>query len=183
MQQSAEAERAKWVEEWAVGRDLEQPTWPDFNGLPPPPPLVMEQFSRALLTFPVGTGLGWDALHPRALTRLPVGILEAVMQLLMLCEAAGRWPSVVQLVIIVFLAKADGGFRPIGLIPALCSHLDAIETQHRKVVGSQSGTAVPLCWGGQGCYSCCLEAGCQSRIRWGTGGWLRTGTFGPCEGF
>ena len=41
------------------------------------------------------------------------------MQLLMLCEAAGRWPRAVQLVIIVLLAKADGGFRHIGLIPAL----------------------------------------------------------------
>ena len=74
---------------------------------------------KALLTFPCGTGLGWDALHPRALTRLPPGILQAIMQLLALCEAAGRWPSVVQLVIIVLLVKADGGFRPIGLIPAL----------------------------------------------------------------
>ena len=37
----------------------------------------------------------------------------------MLCESAGRWPSAVQMVIIVLLAKADGGFRPIGLIPAI----------------------------------------------------------------
>ena len=102
-----------------MGQELEQPILPIFDGLTPPPPLVLEHFSRARLTFPVGTGLGWDALHPRALTRLPVGILEAAMQLLMLCEAAGRWPRAVQLVIIVFLAKVDGGFRPIGLIPAL----------------------------------------------------------------
>ena len=52
-------------------------------------------------------------------TRLPIGILQGVVQLLTLCEAAGRWPAVVQLVIVVLLPKPDGGFRPIGLIPAL----------------------------------------------------------------
>ena len=71
------------------------------------------------MAFPTGAGSGWEALHPRALARLPQCILEAVMQLLTLCEAAGRWPTVVQLVIIVLLAKADGGFRPICLTPTL----------------------------------------------------------------
>ena len=117
MQQSAEAERQRWAEEWVVGQDLAQPSWEGGNCelAPPPPPLVFEHFVKALLTFPCGTGLGWDALHPRALTRLPSGILLAIMQLLALCESAGRWPKAVQLVIIVLLllAKADGGFRPI----------------------------------------------------------------------
>ena len=72
---------------------------------------------KALLTFPCGIGLGWDALHPRALTRLPSGILLAIMQLLALCESAGRWPKMVQLVIIVLLPKSEGGVRPIGLLP------------------------------------------------------------------
>ena len=79
------------------------------------PPLVLEQFLQSLLTFPCGTGLGWDALHPRALTRLPMGIPHAVLKLLSMCEVAGRWPAIIQLVIVVLLPKAEGGFRPIGL--------------------------------------------------------------------
>lgn len=121
MQQSAEAERVRWSEEWAVGQDLEQPAWLGALDLAPPPPptLILEHFARALLSFPSGAGLGWGAFHPRALTPLPLGILQAVLKLLALCEAAGRWPEVVQPVIIVLLAKADGGYRPIGLILAL----------------------------------------------------------------
>ena len=73
----------------------------------------------ALRTFPAETGLGWDAMHPRSVLRQPKGILLEVMQLLSLCEAVGRWPDIVQMVVIVLLAQADGGLCPIGLIQAL----------------------------------------------------------------
>lgn len=101
------------------GQDLEQPSWQGTLDLAPPPPLLLEHFVRALVLFPCGTGLDWDGLRSRALTRLPTGILQAKLQLFAPCEAAGRWPEVVQLVIIVLLAKADGGYRPIGLLPTL----------------------------------------------------------------
>ena len=61
--------------------------------------------------------MGCDA--PEGPGEVPRGILLAIIQLLSLCESAGRWPVAVQMVIVVLLAKADGGFRPIGLIPAL----------------------------------------------------------------
>ena len=35
------------------------------------------------------------------------------------CERAGCWPDAVGVVIIVLLAKPDGGWRPIGLLPHL----------------------------------------------------------------
>lgn len=90
MQESAEAERERWLEEWAVCKNLLAPDWNGSQGMPPPPPLVAEHFTRALMSFPTGLGLGWEALHPRALLRPPHGNLLAIMQLLSMCEQTGR---------------------------------------------------------------------------------------------
>ena len=121
MQQSAEADASTWSAEWGVGSQREEPDWSLFDGsvLSPPPPLLMIAFIKALATFPNGSGLGWDAMHPKALLRLSIRVLEAVLVLLAMCEAEGRWPNIIELAIIALLLKPDGGYRPIGLLPGL----------------------------------------------------------------
>ncbi|HUU60977.1 MAG TPA: reverse transcriptase domain-containing protein, partial [Acidimicrobiia bacterium] len=74
---------------------------------------------RACRSFACGTGLGWDALHPRALLRCSDDLISLLIQIMLLCEASGEWPAAVALVVIVLLPKPDGGFRPIGLLPLL----------------------------------------------------------------
>ena len=83
----------------------------------PPIELVTGEVVTACKTFPKSTGLGWDALHPRAITRLSIGTLTWLVSILFQCELTGSWPSGVGVCVIVPLPKADGGYRPIGLLP------------------------------------------------------------------
>ena len=84
-----------------------------------PADLLMDELLKSLASFPNGTGLGWDRLHPKALLRTHPRWLNALLNLLMRCEAEGRWPKVIEMVIICLLPKPDGDFRPIGLLPVL----------------------------------------------------------------
>ena len=64
-QEAVEAEAAKWAQEWDVSGSPPRPVWPLIvhHGLPP---VTADLMRRACRRFPVGTGLGWDRLHPRA---------------------------------------------------------------------------------------------------------------------
>ncbi len=117
-QQAVEAEADGCGTYWADGELPPPLPWPSSLGPPPPPPTVLELIS-ACLCFPLGTGLGWDAWHPRALARLPLALLEALVRLLTAAERVGAWPDAIGLVIIALLPKPEGGFRPIGLFPSL----------------------------------------------------------------
>ena len=81
--------------------------------------LTVEAIRAAAASFPAGTGLGVDNISPRALLRLSDEALAALASLLMAIERHGEWPPELHLVLIVLLAKSDGGFRPIGLFPTL----------------------------------------------------------------
>ncbi len=118
VQQTVDREAGVWAAEWGVGLDLPVVAWPDDLG-PPPPPLVLEALKQALASFPAGTGLGWDDLHPRALLRLQDDLLVMLVRLLSACECQGKWPNAVAMVVIALLPKPDGGRRPIGLFPLL----------------------------------------------------------------
>lgn len=115
-QQLAEAEATSWGKEWLVEGQPPQMTWPDDIGEPPSQRTV-DVIRWAAATFPAGTGLGWDALHSRALCRLSDETLLRLAAILHACERLGRWPS-----------SLDGDnrppaqkweFRPIGLMPLL----------------------------------------------------------------
>ena len=62
---------------------------------------------------------GYDALHPRALTRLSHSLVEWFANVLTLGECIGLYPGTICLILIVLLAKADGGVRAIGLMLVL----------------------------------------------------------------
>ena len=73
----------------------------------------------ACLSFPVQTGLGPDAIQPRAVLRLSEEGISALADILTAIERTGQWPPLTQLVMTVLIPKADGGLRPIGLFPTL----------------------------------------------------------------
>ncbi len=119
IQDVVEDQAVVWGEHWAVGQGLPKPQWPDDVG-----GVVMErptvhQLRAALRSFPTGTALAWDALHPRALLRLGDARLEELIDLMIKAEADGEWPEEIGTVSIVLLPKPDGGWRPIGLFPAM----------------------------------------------------------------
>ena len=66
-----------------------------------------------------GFHVSWDQMHPRALLRLSDQTTQQLIDLLRACEEQGRWPSVLDMVVICLLPKPDGRFRPIGLLPWL----------------------------------------------------------------
>ena len=79
------------------------------RGPPALPQVTLEHFKVALFSFPNGTGLAWDAVHPRSLLRLPDEVLRAWTALLEKCEREGVWPGTVGSVTVVLLPKPEGG--------------------------------------------------------------------------
>eukprot|EP00973_Karenia_brevis_P027793 3830329-Karenia_brevis.AAC.1 len=120
----------------------------DLAGRTPPPQLVVEQVRKAALSFPAGTGVGGDNIAPRAISRLSDALLIWLCVILTASEALGTWPTVLHLVLIVLLPKADGGQRPIGLFPTLIR----IWMRARSSVARtwEHHTHLPCLFGGKG---------------------------------
>ena len=120
MQAEVDTEAHKWGLEWACDSPLTHLPWPrGWGACSPLPDLAVEALQAAARTFPAGTGLGWDKLHPRAVSRCDAGALRALLRLLLMAEFIGDWPSSAGVVLICLLAKPDGGRRPIGLLPSV----------------------------------------------------------------
>ena len=107
----------------------------------------------AATSFPVGTGLGADNISPRAIARLSAAAILALTTLFMCFERLGDWCDALNLVLIVLLPKADGGFRPIGLFPpsSACGSGPGLVWQElgsnpTRYLASLAGPAVALRW-------------------------------------
>ncbi len=116
-QADVEQEANSWASLWDEGKKYNAVVQP--GGTPPPEALVVGTVIAAALRLPIHTGLGSDNSSPRAFTRLPRPTIEALCRLLMAVEVLGRWPQLLQLVLIALLPKPDGGRRPIGLFPTI----------------------------------------------------------------
>ena len=81
--------------------------------------LIVQALLAAANTFPMESGIGWDAIHPRALNRLSHGTLLWRCAVLHQAEKTSSWPEAAELILIALLPKTDGGFRAIGLLPLL----------------------------------------------------------------
>jgi hypothetical protein len=116
-----ERQANEWAVIWREGKEADQPNWPDDEGMKAHQleTLLPWAIDAAAKTFPVATGLGADNISPRALCRLSGEALLALAVLFRMFENCGHWGEVIDLVLIVLLPKADGGFRPIGLFPTI----------------------------------------------------------------
>ena len=115
-QAAVELERSKWAALWKEGDSYDAPAIESVE-CEPLELLSSWAIKQAALTFPPGTGLGFDNIAPRALTRLTDQGLQALAKLYQAIEKVGSWTAAVYLVLIVLLPKSDGGLRPIGLFP------------------------------------------------------------------
>ena len=89
LQEVAEQEALRWGAEWLCDEETGSLPWPaDMGGALPP--LSVDRLVGALRSFPLGTGLGWDKMHPRAWLRLGDAVLTSLLHFFVLVEATGR---------------------------------------------------------------------------------------------
>jgi hypothetical protein len=136
-QEEADHAAIAWGKEWnANGYQLQLP-WPDSCWSPDLPALSVEVLLNSARTFPSGTGLGWDKMHPKAIIRLPTVAILALARICIMAEVLGMWPSVIGIVLICLIPKTDGGRRPIGLLPTVIrwwmrARLDVVRAWQNK---------------------------------------------------
>ena len=111
MQRIVGKEVETWAGPWEEGHHYRDDL-PECISLEGRELITPQQVLDAYKSFPAGTGLGWDGIHPRAILRMSPETVQAIADLLHACEATGRWPVAVELVVIVMLPKPDGAFDP-----------------------------------------------------------------------
>ena len=128
-QKIADDALADWNVHWGGDvTDEFQGVWPQFAELDRP---SIEDFRKVARSFRAGSGLNFDRLHPRSLALLDDADVELVIDLLLDIERLGQVPSV-WLTLVVLIDKADGGKRPIGLLPSLLRLLGRLRRGHVK---------------------------------------------------
>ena len=83
------------------------------------PSVTPNDIRRCANAFARCTGRGCENIHPRWFGWLSDGLLSEIADLLTDLERLGFWPKPIQHIIVALIPKADGGRRPIGLLPAL----------------------------------------------------------------
>lgn len=107
---------------------------------------MVDAITQAAMTFPVGTGLGWDGIHPRAICRLSQATLEWLAKVMYHCETTGRWPELIDVDVIALLPKSDGGLRPIGLMPFLVRSWTRARNEIAMQWGKDKSSPAPVHW-------------------------------------
>ena len=105
-----------WSGLWQCEHEQEDLQRPDECGVVEK--ITTDRLRHALLSFPTETGLGQDAIHPKAVARVPDELFDGLVELIEASVQCGKWPKALSMNIIVMLPKPDGGIRPIGLLPA-----------------------------------------------------------------
>ncbi len=70
-------------------------------------------------TFSSRTSTTFDGFHPRELSHLSEDALGALATIFATAEVAATWPRQVSLIVAALLPKPKGGYRPIGMAPAV----------------------------------------------------------------
>ena len=96
----------RWAAVWPADTVEPALVWPEDDG-----PLFhrpsVDALRRVLTSFRAVTGLGYDAVPPRALNELPDQAIEALIDLIMLIEEKCEWPTLCKL----YRLHRKGGWR------------------------------------------------------------------------
>jgi hypothetical protein len=140
----------KQADEWGtLWQELKEYEAPAFNiDEAPLQALLPDAICPAAASFPIGTGLGADNISPRAFMRLSRSAIIAFATLLMAFEKKGGWCQILNLILIVLLPKATGGFRPIGLFPTVIRLW--MRARYGLARAWQATHSLPVTFGGAG---------------------------------
>ena len=109
-QEVVQGEEEDWAGIWKVAQQKESALWRSCpaearRALPP----LEESHLRAICkSYRERAGLGGCAWHPRHWSWLSSQALQCLAQLLVLCERCGAWPTAIQFLVLMLLAKEDG---------------------------------------------------------------------------
>ena len=92
--------------------------WEDLGWAGQLPSLEVEELRQVAKTYNEYTGRGCEGIHPRWISWMTDEWLQLLCDFLKLLEFGGYWPSQL-LSLVCLIPKADGGRRPIGLLPAI----------------------------------------------------------------
>ncbi len=112
-----EAQRAKYRAYWKPVNAPFRYVWDQVDD--ELPLLEPHELRQTALSFAWKTTQTYDGFHPRQIAHLSDGALSVLATLLQATEVAGVWPRQVSLVVTALLPKPAGGFRPIGVLPAV----------------------------------------------------------------
>ena len=134
---------AQWKKFW-MQPNPPTPPQPALSALPDLPEISLSDLDEAIKLYSPSSGTGVDCINPRVFGLLPDDMRRALIELLRLwestCVLPAEWPTLV-----VFIPKATGGERPIGLVTSLLrlwgklrrAQADAWESSHNS----------SFCWG------------------------------------
>ncbi len=111
-----EDQREKYRRLWKPADHPYHYVWEDEEELPL---LEVESLRATAGTFATRTSTTYDGFHPRALGHLSDEALSTLAVIYAAVERAGIWPRQVSLIVAALLPKPAGGFRPIGMAPAI----------------------------------------------------------------
>ena len=119
-----QAEHGKWSKVWLKFQGVASAPWRTFRNwekltwAPELPPITTSMLREVAKSYKEFTGRGSEGIHPRWIGWLSDPLLELIADLLMMLEAGGYWPEQLE-ALVVLIPKADGGRRPVGLLPAI----------------------------------------------------------------
>ncbi len=106
---------------WTKGDKLEKFTWPKEQECNEEPRPITEEDARlASSQFSTKTSGSPDGRRPRHFSLLGGRSRTKLASILNVIESSGELPSQVEVIFTVLLAKPQGGFRPIAILPPVC---------------------------------------------------------------
>ena len=145
-QTMVDLEAEKWASLWHEGKEYHADIPQEECAFSTE--LLADALTAAARSFPADTGVGMDNIAPRALTRLSAEAIQALAHLLRQLEKLGHWTDALDLVLIVLIPKADGGLRPIGLLPTVIRVWSRARAILARTWRQQSPVPVRKCWYG-----------------------------------
>ncbi len=111
-----EGQREKYRKLWRPADCPFHYQWQDEEELPI---MEVEHLRTTAGTFTKRTSTTYDGFHPRMLGQLSDDALATLAIIFAAVERAGVWPRQVSLIVAALIPKQAGGFRPIGMAPAI----------------------------------------------------------------
>jgi len=155
--QRAETVLSDWSQAWGIGLATAEFTLP--AAIPQDQVEVScDDLRQAAKSFPKHTGMGDDQIQPRLLEVLPDDILQLFAELVK-SRLAGDVGAAIT-ILMVFIPKATGGFRPIGLFNAL--YRVAMRVRASAILAWEQSHANKSLFGGKGSAPADLVGGSLS---------------------